>query len=43
MEKEKVDYDLANHAVNIIENSQKTTITLKGKIEKKSESEDYQL
>lgn len=43
MDKERVEYDLASHAVNIIENSQKNTITPKGKVEKKSESDDYQL
>lgn len=43
MEKEKVNYDLASHAVNIIENSQKTTSIPQAKIFLKAESEDYQL
>lgn len=32
MDKERVDYDLASHAVNIIEKSQKATLTPKVKI-----------
>jgi hypothetical protein len=43
MESEKVDYDMAVHAVNIIEGGHKKDVVLTPKTERKTESDERQL